>query len=195
MAAWCGALRRTQTHAGALVTDFPVKPKKAARRVEAVHVRVVEWRDTSPAGARWLLMLRRPDGGLLGGQWEFPSAASSADEPVSTRSAELDDTLARLGLPEANAGAQQRGGELVHVFSHVEHRMHVETVVVAMEATPRELEGAAAAQPTCRWVLQPADCSEPAAMTSGVRKAWAAVFQPKASEVKSRKRRTPAANE
>jgi hypothetical protein len=47
----------------------------------------------------------------------------------------------------------------------------------------------------CRWVLQPADCSEPAAMTSGVRKAWAAVFQPKASEVKSRKRRTPAANE
>jgi hypothetical protein len=32
-------------------------------------------------------------------------------------------------------------------------------------------------------------------MTSGVRKAWAAVFQPKASEVKSRKRRTPAANE
>jgi hypothetical protein len=49
--------------------------------------------------------------------------------------------------------------------------------------------------PSCRWVLQPADCSEPAAMTSGVRKAWAAVFQPKASEVKSRKRRTPAANE
>jgi A/G-specific adenine glycosylase len=196
VAAWCGALRRTQTHAGALVTDYPVKPKKAARRVEAVHVRVVEWRDTSPAGARWLLMLRRPDGGLLGGQWEFPSAASSVDEPVSTRSAELDDTLAWLGLPEANAGAQQCGGELAHVFSHVEHRMHVEAVVLEMEAAPRNLAGAAhVAQPTWRWVLQPADCSEPAAMTSGVRKAWAAVFQPKVSEVKSRKRRTPAADE
>ena len=170
------------------MTDFPVKPKKAPRRVEAVHVRIVEWRDSSAEGARWLLMLRRPDGGLLGGQWEFPSAASAVDEPASTRQAELDDTLTRLGLPEANAGAKQYDEEIVHVFSHVEHRMQVEAVTLTVAGPPRDLEAAAAAQ--WRWVPQPADCSEPpAALTSGVRKAWAAVFQPSA-QGKSRKRRS-----
>ena len=194
VSAWCEALRRTESHAGTAVTDYPVKPQKAPRRVEAVLVRVVEWIDTSNAGARWLLMLRRPDGGLLGGQWEFPSAASAVDEPVASRKTELDDVLTRLGLPEANAGAQQRGGEFVHVFSHVEHHMQVETVTLTVASSPRDLAGAGAGLPMWRWVVQPADCSEPAAMTSGVRKAWAAVFKPSA-EGKSRKRRAQASDE
>jgi A/G-specific adenine glycosylase len=163
------------------VTDFPVKPVKTARRVEAVTVRVVEWVDSSSANARWLLMLRRPEGGLLGGQWEFPSAASSVDVPALSRREELDDALTRLGLPEANAGSQPRGGEISHVFSHIEHRMQVEAVTLTMKGAPRRLAGATAEpQPTWRWVSLPADGSEPAAMTSGVRKAWAAVFQPDA---------------
>ena len=188
VSAWCEALRRSKTTAGAAVTDYPVKPTKTARRIEAVAVRVVEWVDSSSANARWLLMLRRPDGGLLGGQWEFPSAVSSLDEPASSRRQELDATLARIGLPEANAGAQSRGSEFVHVFSHVEHRMQVETVTLTMEGAPRELAGASP-QPTWRWVPLPADGSEPAAMTSGVRKAWVAVFQPDATAKSSRRKK------
>ena len=190
VSAWCEALHRSKTTAGAAVTDYPVKPVKTARRVEAVAVRIVEWVDSSSANARWLLMLRRPDGGLLGGQWEFPSAASSVDEPASARREELDTALARLGLPEANAGAQPRGGEIVHVFSHIEHRMQVETVTLTMTGAPRELAGGTAEpQPTWRWVSLPTDGSEPAVMTSGVRKAWAAVFQPDAEGKISHKKK------
>ena len=187
VSAWCAALHHTQTAAegGPAVTDYPVKASKPTRRVEAVCVRVVVWVDSSQPGFCWLLMLRRPAVGLLSLQWEFPSAVSAVDEPATSRKVELDSLLARLGLPEANAGAEPRGGELAHVFSHVEHRMQVETVTLSMPGPPRDLAGQ---QDTWRWVSQPADCSEPAAMTSGVRKAWAAVFRTTEARAEPRKK-------
>ena len=189
VAAWCAALRRVRDHAacgaeadGPAVTDFPVKQAKAARRMEAVHVRVVEWVDASQSPApRWLLMLRRPEGGLLAGQFEFPSAVSAADAPPQSREAALDAMLTALGLQEATGVPAQPAAQLVHVFSHIEHHMCVERVTLQQQGPPRDLAGGSG-QPVWRWVAQPADGSAPEGMTGGVRKAWAAAMQPLVAE-------------
>jgi A/G-specific adenine glycosylase len=191
VAAWCTARQRVRAHEAAAdgaasqappaVTDYPSKTTKAPRREESVRVRVVEWVDTTSAAphARWLLMLRRPPGGLLGGQWEFPSVAAAADLPADACGAALDAKLLGLGLGDANcAPSLQPAVRVLHVFSHVQHDMCVERVELVRGAPPPELTHAERA--AWRWVEQPHDGSEPEGMTGGVRKAWAAVMQPPA---------------
>ncbi|KAI0747000.1 DNA glycosylase [Daedaleopsis nitida] len=67
---------------GSAVTAYPMKAEKKKAREELDVVNVIEWR-RSPGGARWFLLVRRPDGGLLAGLHEFPTAP---DVPVTTPS-------------------------------------------------------------------------------------------------------------
>jgi A/G-specific adenine glycosylase len=183
VASCCAALKRVQDAAAAdappplpAVTDFPTRVAKAPRRVEAVCVRVVEWQN-SDADATWLLMLKRPEGGLLSGLWEFPAAARLQDVAA---------TLAALGLPEAN-GPATPAVQFVHVFSHVEHHMAVERITLLRSTPPPEL--ARDGGTPWRWVQQPAEGGAPPGLTGGVGKAWSAVFsQPRAPATKGRKK-------
>jgi A/G-specific adenine glycosylase len=188
LAAWCTARQRVRAHEAAAgdasqappaVTDYPTKAVKAPRREEAVRVRVVEWVDSTSAAphARHLLMLRRPPGGLLGGQWEFPSVTAAADAPAGACSAALDAKLLGLGLADARCTpSSQPAARVMHVFSHIQHDMHVERVVLLRDAPPPELTHADRA--AWRWLEQPGDGSAPDGMTGGVRKAWEAVMNP-----------------
>ena len=198
VAAWCTAARRVRAYeaAGAAagprppaVTDYPAKATKAPRRKEAVCVRIVEWVSTSgEPPTRWLLMLRRPECGLLAGQWEFPSAVGPADEPAEVRHAALDATLLALGMVDANSAPRLPGARVSHIFSHVKHDMSVELVQLVRAAPPPALYHADVVA-ACRWVQQPPDGSVPAGLTGGVRKVWEATFAEQQSGSSANKRR------
>ena len=78
-----GAALESAGSSGFKVTDLPEKEKKPEKREERVAVKVVERR---PPGERRrarsessFLLVRRPEGGLLGGLWEFPSAIETTE--------------------------------------------------------------------------------------------------------------------
>ncbi|KAI0646502.1 DNA glycosylase [Trametes meyenii] len=92
----CGPLR-----AGASVTAYPMKAEKKKAREELDVVNVIEWR-TSPSAStdgRWFLLVRRPEGGLLAGLHEFPTAPNvpvTSSAPASAHTAIADSLLAAL---------------------------------------------------------------------------------------------------
>jgi A/G-specific adenine glycosylase len=140
-----------------LVTDLPEKEKKAKAREETVAVRVVEAvvrggggdGDSSAeveAAASSFLLVRRPEGGLLAGLWEFPSVVMPAGEAgeaddggeadaagqtaaaAGARAAAVQALVDSLGVPgvnwmQAQASAAKSVGKVVHVFSHIRQTM------------------------------------------------------------------------
>ena len=94
-------------HAAGRETEFPVKAKAKARRIEQKTVLVI--RD----GERFALT-KRPAKGLLAGMYEFPCAAGRLGEEEALKQAEaLGFTPLRIRpLSEAK-----------HIFSHVEWHM------------------------------------------------------------------------
>ncbi len=52
--------------------NFPMAPPKKAKREEVLAIAALFVNSGTSGGGRWL-MVRRPKGGLLAGQWEFPS--------------------------------------------------------------------------------------------------------------------------
>lgn len=111
------------------------------------------------------LLVRRPEGGLLAGLWEFPSVvmtppAGAAAEAVEsgdaspreknekekpTRAGEraaaaqaLVDSLGVPGLSSRTATASRSVGEVVHVFSHIRQTMVVEHIKVSIPVNEEE---------------------------------------------------------
>uniref|UniRef100_A0AAV1UW19 Adenine DNA glycosylase n=1 Tax=Peronospora matthiolae TaxID=2874970 RepID=A0AAV1UW19_9STRA len=137
------------------VTKYPLKAKKNDSRQEIICVAVVSSpsdksatsgkgssttrRNTeskSSCSSTWkFLMSKRPEGGLLAGQWEFlHSKISDGDTipPFSKRKAFMDTRLSEVLEQSAlsrssNLLVDRRNvGELTHVFSHVKHHMGIE---------------------------------------------------------------------
>ena len=127
----CDLCRRDRTRPPLSICEYPPKVGKKPPRDEAVAVCVVRCR--SPDGEQ-LLLAQRPAQGLLAGQWEFPSVVHPALSPPSIPSQRcrlIDALLAPLSLPSPTARCAL--GEVVHVFSHRRHLMHVETMTVEGE--------------------------------------------------------------
>jgi A/G-specific adenine glycosylase len=73
-----------------------------------------------------LLLVRRPEDGLLGGMWSFPGEVARAGESV-------EDAAARAGRAASGLAIVGRGrplGSVVHVFSHRREVYHVFLFVV-----------------------------------------------------------------
>lgn len=98
------------------VTDLPEKEKKAKAREEAVAVCVVEAvNQRAVDSSSSFLLVRRPEGGLLGGLWEFPSVVMTnqpgdSHQPSVTAAARaraeaLLERLNSLGVPDVPAHA------------------------------------------------------------------------------------------
>jgi A/G-specific adenine glycosylase len=149
------------------VTDLPEKDKKADKREETVSVRVVRGTRDGADGAdgaskksAFYLLVKRPEGGLLSGLWEFPSVVmeeTDADEDALRAAADrlLAETLRfpaaasssfsfSFSSREADASPNPKPkpkpkpkplGEIVHVFSHVRQTMKVELVSVELSPT------------------------------------------------------------
>ncbi|OSD08754.1 DNA glycosylase [Trametes coccinea BRFM310] len=77
---------------GAPVTAYPMKAEKKKAREELDIVNVIEWRN-HPSGERWFLLVRRPEGGLLAGLHEFPTAANVPVTSSSSAHIQIADSL------------------------------------------------------------------------------------------------------
>jgi A/G-specific adenine glycosylase len=160
-------------HAG-----FPLAPPEAKKREEVLVVAVLR------NGDRWLLT-RRPEKGLLGGQWEFPNqcvwksvgkqASKTIKVPefaVSKRRTTLTE-LMRTIFATANVTWQNRlDVPIEHVFSHVRHTMWIECGEISDSAVtgPTVTDDS---NHTARWMSE-RDMAN-VGVTSGVKKIMAAV--------------------
>ncbi|KAI0777223.1 DNA glycosylase [Trametes elegans] len=142
--------------AGAAVTAYPMKAEKKKAREELDIVSVIEWRKHA-AGERWFLLVRRPEGGLLAGLHEFPTApnvpvtaaSSSAHieiadallsvllaSPPSAHSAAPLQATTRRKAPPASSPRSVRvakvvpAGDVLHVFSHIRKTYRVQWVLL-----------------------------------------------------------------
>ena len=132
------AAAAARTHA---LLPLPV-PKKARREERLAIAALYRTTTTAAAGRSWLLV-KRPEGGLLAGQWELPSCLISSDP--EERPEAPDERTVREACDRALECARVAGGDgeaaellnaatqrsalpdaLEHIFSHVRHTMHVE---------------------------------------------------------------------
>ena len=114
-------------HAQGRETEFPVKAKKKARRIEKRTILV--FRDNEKTAVR-----KRPDTGLLAGLYEFPGTEGHLKQPEVVRYAKS------LGLMPIRV---KKLGSAKHIFSHVEwHMVGYEVIVDELEKNMREQDAA-----------------------------------------------------
>ncbi|GLE00988.1 hypothetical protein PINS_up009785 [Pythium insidiosum] len=120
-------------------------------------------------------MTKRPEGGLLAGQWEFVhTKVDDSDKvpPFSRRKTLIRSRLLELfespsTIASSNDALERRDlGELVHIFSHVKHHMGVEHL--HFDAAPPPLSSAVSAASTVRWMT--VDDMHALGITTGVKK-------------------------
>ncbi|EIN08854.1 DNA glycosylase [Punctularia strigosozonata HHB-11173 SS5] len=155
---------------GTPVTAYPMKAQRKKAREETDIVNVIEWRPYSTHSIpvdRHFLLVRRPDGGLLGGLHEFPTMPDvnpkiAGDELLKVPHTLLCDLLAVSPPPftnpsqehgtavvaaedgVANGGVQitsvRTVGDVIHVFSHIRKTYRVQWVILEGGQTPPALK-------------------------------------------------------
>ncbi|CAN0486137.1 unnamed protein product [Ectocarpus sp. 12 AP-2014] len=152
------------------VTDFPRKAAKTLVKDQALSVSVVEC--DGPAGPQ-VLLVKRPETGLLAGQWECPSVmlrdgseprssdagnrargtvVPSSDMPEKERLRLVDSFLfCDLGLSETLVRSRASVGTATHVFSHLRHTMQVERIEIASDPGMDDKVGTTSSREH-RWV-------------------------------------------
>ena len=189
---WCTALQAEKEKKGVLVTDYPTKTEKAEKREESVAVAVVKIipTGTKPSDKKSgkYLLVKRPQGGLLAGLWEFPLQSVDGEAKGSDRRRAMNTLLkellgdkAELTTVKKDEGATSAGkagegvslqaierksvGEVVHVFSHIRMTMHVESLILE-GAVPAVVESGSEVQ----WLTEEELGAK--GLTSGVKKVF-----------------------
>ena len=166
---------------------FPLDPPKAKRRDEDLAVAVIQnfWN-----GETWWLLSKRPEKGLLAGQWEFPSAIVSVRKSSSSTTAKPPTAPARRKalsalLNEITTTTSSSttttdnhswicdldrtlvySSPMEHVFSHVKHFMFLESASSNVELNMKEWKTESGKQ--VRWMRE-SDMKK-VGITSGVKK-------------------------
>jgi len=120
------------------VQDIPLKAKAKVLPVETYAVGVLERTSVRDGeNLQEFLMAKRPAQGLLAGQWEFLLARSDTSDPTfSSRQRLIDSALGEGQIPIApcrtclHKATRQDRGMHEHTFSHLQHRLHVESIVL-----------------------------------------------------------------
>lgn len=150
----CLALSLSKKLESAEVTDYPKKALKPKQRQDFSAVCFLEIVKESDRGAlkarnyqklransykKSLLLIKRPEEGLLAGLWEFPTvllAAAAVADQAARREA-IDRYLTEsLGVnlgEDYDAIFREDVGECVHVFSHIRLHMHVELLIISIK--------------------------------------------------------------
>jgi A/G-specific adenine glycosylase len=139
---FCHALSIAKHDSTAAVTDYPVKGVKVKQRSDFCAVCVVELlgRETSldeNHSSSKFVLVKRPDGGLLAGLWEFPSVLIDEETtPLARRKA--TDCFLKKNLKidikkTCNVVSREDVGEFVHIFSHIRLKLYVELLVLQLK--------------------------------------------------------------
>ena len=98
------------------VTQFPVKSPRKKPRIAFFQVAVV----TAPGPS--YLVTRRPEGGLLGGLWEFPTIEIAGPEE------KMDIPASSLGMPGLDVHRLEAWQVFDHAFTHIRGTYRIGTV-------------------------------------------------------------------
>ncbi|KAF8223425.1 DNA glycosylase [Tricholoma matsutake] len=128
------------------VTSYPIKVERKKSRDELDVVNVIEWHCNTKPDERWFLLVRRPEGGLLAGLYEFPTSANVSKTTSHDAMARIPNKLlSRLlssTVPPYNKNRSKSqndalqikelhfAGDVVHVFSHIKKTYRTQWVVL-----------------------------------------------------------------
>ncbi|KAF8512661.1 hypothetical protein BU17DRAFT_53907 [Hysterangium stoloniferum] len=134
------------------VTRFPMKAFKKKSRIETDAVNIIEWQGH---GGRYFVLVRRPEGGLLAGLYEFPSTeAIDEDETdvlelphlvlnnlLSSPPARFEPEKGRKAINSKNKNELRvtdicHIGDSVHIFSHIKKTYRIISVVLKGGLSP-----------------------------------------------------------
>ncbi|KAA8543606.1 hypothetical protein F0562_021648 [Nyssa sinensis] len=173
----CHALSVSR-HSSVLVTDYPLKVVKAKQRHDYSAVSVVEILQDNdviaePQSDGIFLLVKRPDEGLLGGLWEFPSVLLGGEADLATRREAIDRFLNKsfdLDLKKSCSVVLRADvGDYVHVFTHIRLKMYVELLVLRLKGGMNALHGKLNSK-TMTWKSVDSEALSNMGLTSGVRK-------------------------
>lgn len=146
------------------VTAYPMKVDRKKPREELDIVNVIEWRSMAQPKERWFLMVRRPEGGLLAGLYEFPTSSNVSKTTSRIAQTKIPDKLLsqflrssvlpydakkRKETPEdrLRITSIKPVGDVIHVFSHIRKTYRPQWVVLQGEETLPELNPGAVGSP------------------------------------------------
>ncbi len=142
-----------RSHCAALATgqptDFPARVKRKKAKPVQIDALVLLERSSHDAPAR-VILVKRPDDGLLPGLLEAPSTTPIAHEKPYDPVAALERLRSRLvelglGLPSDDLERATSLGTASHAFSHLKMRMHAH--LITFDAFPAPLLESVEAQP------------------------------------------------
>lgn len=139
------------------VANFPRKASRRPPREEYSATCVVE--QPGAIGGPLVLLVQRPDSGLLAGLWEFPSVTLEPSEQHQHKA--LLQELQRWCGP-LPAIRLQHLGEVIHIFSHI--KLTYQVYSLALDQAP-----ASTAPPGARWLTWEEFCN--AAVSTAMKKA------------------------
>jgi A/G-specific adenine glycosylase len=203
---------------GALISghaSLPIPPPKKAKREEILAMAVFSSLNEGTHEERWL-MVKRPNEGLLAGQWEFPSScvwisnkkkSSSSKEKVAPtsfdpniRKESIDNMMSNFTFPVDQHGEvsmnkiwQEYQGRVVtpepleHIFSHVKHTMFVEYIdISSAQFSLRHDTYQSRDEREFRWMTKVE--MKNVGITSGVKKVLIAIEKARPTQRRKRKR-------
>lgn len=108
------------------VCEYPHKAEKKEPTPETYVIVVATCKAVKGVDGLCYFLRKRPETGLLAGQWEFPSFLI---EDVKKRKKTFDQELKEM-FGVVKIISRRSCGEIVHVFSHRKHTMLIETAEV-----------------------------------------------------------------
>ncbi|KAL1189434.1 Adenine DNA glycosylase [Cardamine amara subsp. amara] len=175
----CRAFSLSQENKTVSVTDYPTKVVKAKPRHDFCCVCVLEIlnQKSKQSGGRFVLV-KRPEGGLLAGLWEFPSVILDEETDLATRRDAINLYLKEAFHVEpketCTVVSRKELGEFVHIFTHIRRKVFVELLVVQLTGGTNDLFKDQT-KDTLTWKYVDSDVLSTMGLTSAVRKVYSMV--------------------
>jgi A/G-specific adenine glycosylase len=144
---------------------FPEPVERTQKKPMSVAVSVVSRPAGSDGAGPEVLLMKRPEEGLLAGLWEVPTVELDAepDAPSDAVDAVIDYLRDGVGLDATESLEEAWLGTMSHLFSHIDMTLHI-----AAHHVPADISLSASQERPMQWVR--ADDCEDVAMSAAGRK-------------------------